>query len=210
MSIYPEKEVQLALLLTEKVTVPTKYSDSADVFLEKSANVLSERTGANEHTIKLEEGKQPSYSPIYSLGLVELETRKTYIKSNPANVFNQVSNSPASTLIIFVRKPNCSLCLCVDYQGLNNLTIKNWYPLPLIGKSLDWLSQAKQFTQLDLISAYHWIKIKEEDEWKTSFQTRYSYFEYQGMRYRLFNVPASFQGYINKILANKLDIFVIV
>ena len=65
--------------------MPTEYLDFADVFLEKSANVLPERTGANEHAIKLEKGKQPPYGPIYSLGPVELETLKTYIKTNLTN-----------------------------------------------------------------------------------------------------------------------------
>ena len=98
----------------------------------------------------------------------------------------------------------------MDYRGLNNLTIKNRYPLPLIGELLDRLAQAKPFTQLDLTSAYHRMRIKKGDEWKTAFQTRYGHFEYQVMPFGLSNAPASFQGYINKILTEKLDIFVIV
>ena len=137
MSIHPAKKAQLALLLTEEVTMLVKYSNFADVFSEKLANVLPERTEANEHAIKLEKGKQPPYGPIYSLGPVELETLKTYIKTNLANGFIRASKSPAGAPILFVRKPDGSLRLCVDYRGLNNLTIKNRYPLPLIGESLD-------------------------------------------------------------------------
>ena len=77
MTIHPAREAQLALLLAKKVTVPTEYSDFADIFSKKSANVLSEQTEANEHAIKLEEGKQLPYGPIYSLRPVELETLKT-------------------------------------------------------------------------------------------------------------------------------------
>ena len=154
--------------------------------------------------------KQPPYRPIYSLGLVELETLKTYIETNLANGFIRPSKSPASAPILFVCKPNGSLRLCVNYQGLNNLTIKNWYPLSLIGKSLDRLGQAKRFTQLDFTSVYHWMRIKKGDEWKTAFRTQYGHFEYQVISFRLSNAPASFQGYINKILAKKLDVFVIV
>ena len=143
MTIHSAKEAQLALLLTKKVTVPIEYLDFAYVFLEKSANVLPERTGANEHAIELEKGKQPPYEPIYSLGPVELKTFKTHIETNLANGFIRVSKSSAGAPILFVRKPNGSFCLCVDYQGLNNLTIKNWYPLLLIGKSLDRLGRAK-------------------------------------------------------------------
>ena len=89
MNIHLAKKAQLALLITKEVTVPIKYLDFADLFLEKLANVLSEQTRANEYAIKLEEGKQPPYGPIYSLGLVELKTFKTYIKTNLANGFIQ-------------------------------------------------------------------------------------------------------------------------
>ena len=88
--------------------------------------------------------------------------------------------------------------------------IKNRYLLPLIGKALDRWDRAKRFTQLDLTSAYHQMRIKEGDEWKTAFRTRYGHFEYYVMPFGLSNAPASFQGYINKILAKKLDVFVIV
>ena len=125
----------MALLLAKKVTVPAKYSDIANIFLGKSVNILPEQTGVNEHAIKLEKGKEPLYRPIYSLGPVELKSLKTYIETNMANNFIQASKLPASALILFVRKSNSSFCLCVNYWGLNNLTIKNWYLLLLIGKS---------------------------------------------------------------------------
>ena len=98
----------------------------------------------------------------------------------------------------------------MDYRGLNNITIKNLYPLPLIRESLDRLGQVRQFTQLDLINAYLWMRIHEGDKWKTAFQTRYGNFEYQVMLFGLSNAPATFQRYVNKILAKKFDIFVII
>ena len=139
-----------------------------------------------------------------------METLKAYIETNLANGFIRPSKSPAGAPILFDRKSDGSLRLCVDYRGLNNLTIKNRYPLPLVGESLDRLGRARRFTQLDLTSAYHRMRIREGDEWKTAFRTRYGHFEYQVMPFGLTNAPASFQGYINKILAEKLDIFVIV
>ena len=178
--------------------------------MAKNAAELPENTRMNEHAIKLEKGKQPLFEPIYSLGLVELETLKTYIEINLANDFIRPSKSPVGAPILFDRKPDGSLCLCVDYWGLNNITIKNRYPLPLIGESLDWLSQAKRFTQLDLTNTYHQMRIRESDEWKTAFWTRYGHFEYQVMPFSLSNAPATFQEYVNKILAEKFDIFVIV
>ena len=190
--------------------MPTKYSDFADIFSKKSINVLPERTGANEHAIKLKEGNQLPSGPIYILRSVELETLKTYIKTNLANAFIRALKSSTGAPILFVRKLNGSFRLCVNYQGLNNFTIKNQYPLSLISESLDWLGRAKQFTQLDLTSAYHWMRIKKGDKWKTVFQTWYGHFEYQIMPFGLSNASASFQGYINKILAKKLNIFVII
>ena len=135
---------------------------------------------------------------------------KTYIETNLKNGFIRPSKFPAGAPILFDKKPDGSFRLCVDYRGLNNLTIKNQYPLPLVGESLDRLGRARRFTQLDLTSAYHRMRIREGDEWKTAFRTRYGHFEYQVMPFGLTNAPAIFQGYINKILAEKLDIFVIV
>lgn len=86
------------------------------------------------------------------------------------------------------------------------MTRKNRYPLLLINKSLGRLDEAKQFTQLDLTSAYN----RERDEWKTAFRTSYDYFKYLVMPFDLFNALASFEGYDNKILRKKLDIIVLV
>ena len=207
--IYPDREAQIAFLLTKKVKILDKYSDFTNFFSKEKALVLPERTELNKHAIDLENGKQPPYGPIYSLGPIELETLKTYIKTHLKTGFIRPSKSPTDTPILFDKKLNGSFRLYVDYQGLNNLTIKNRYPLPLIGESLNRLGRAKRFTQLDLTSAYHRMRIKEGDEWKTAFRTRYGHFEYQVMPFGLSNAPASFQGYINKILAEKLNIFVI-
>ncbi len=171
---------------------------------------LPKNTGINEHVIELVEVKQLPYGPIYSLGPVELETLKAYIETHLKTGFIRPSKSSAGAPILFDKKPDGSLRFCVDYRGLNNLTIKNLYPLPLIGESLDRLGRAKRFTQLDLTSAYHRMRIQEGNKWKTAFCTRYGHFEYQVMSFGLSNAPASFQGYINKIPAEKLDIFVIV
>ena len=109
---------------------------------------------------------------------MELETLKTYIETHLKTGFIQLSKSPASAFILFDKKSDNSFCLCMDYWGLNNLIIKNQYLLPLIKKSLDWLNQAKRFTQLDLTSVYHQMRIKENDKWKTAFWTKYGHFKY--------------------------------
>ena len=95
---------------------------------------------------------------------MELETFQTYIETHLKTGFIRLSKSPVDAPILFDKKPDGSLCLCVDYWGLNNLMIKNPYPLPLIVESLDSLGRAKRFTQLDLNSAYHQRRIREGDE----------------------------------------------
>ena len=145
-------------------SIPTEYSDFADVFSPELASELPEHTGINDHAIELVDDRQPPYGPIYSLGPVELETLKTYIETNLKNGFIKPFKSPVRAPILFDKKLDGSLQLCVDYRGLNNLTIKNRYPLPLVGESLDRLGQARRFTQLDLTSAYHRMRIREGDE----------------------------------------------
>ena len=117
--------------------------------------MLPERTDLNRHAIKLEYDKQPLYGPFYSLGPVKLETLKTHIKIHLKTGFIQPSKSLAGAPILFNKKFDNSFRLCVNYWDLNNLTVKNRYLLPLIGKSLDRLGWAKKFTQLNLTSAYH-------------------------------------------------------
>ena len=146
MSIHPAREAQIASLIAEEVKIPTEYSDFADVFSEEKALVLPKRTNLNEHAIELKDGKQPPYGPIYSLGRVELETLKTYNETHLKPRFIWPSKSPAGAPILFDKKPDGSLRLCENYRGLNNLTIKNRYSLPLSGESLDRLGRAKQFT----------------------------------------------------------------
>ena len=212
MPVHSERQAQVgALLFDEAPTkVPAEYSDYSDVFSAENAAELPENTGMNEHAIELEEGKQPPFGPIYSLGPVELETLKTYIETNLANCFIRPFKSLAGALILFDWKPDRSFHFCVDYWGLNNITIKNRYLLPLIGELLDRLDWVRRFTQLDLTNAHYWMRICEGDEWKIAFRTRYGHFKYQVMPFGLSNAPAIFQEYVNKILAEKLDVFVIV
>ena len=212
LNIYPFNRSHISGLIAEEafMKVSAEYSDFADVFSPDLASELPEHNGINDHAIKLVDGQQPTYVYIYSLGLMELETLKTYIETNLAKKFIRPSKFPAGAPILFNQKLDSFLRLCVDYHGFNNLTIKNQYPFSMIGESLDELGRAKQFTQLDLISAYYWLRIRKEDKWKTTFRTRYGHFEYQVISFSWTNTLASFQGYIHKIFVEKLDIFIIV
>ena len=212
MPVHSKRQAQVGALLFDEASteILAEYSNYSDVFSVENAAELPENTGINEHAIKLEKSKQQLFGPIYSLGLVELETLKTYIKIDLANGFIRPSKSSAGAPILFNWKPDRSLRFYIDYWGLNNITIKNRYPLPLIDKLLDQFGRAKKFSQLDLTNTWYQMRICEGDEWKTAFRTQYKYFKYQVMPFGISNAPATFQGYVNKILAEKLDVFVIV
>ena len=138
MTIYPAKKTKIALLLAKKVIVPAEYLGFVNVFLDKLANILSKQIRANEHAIKLKQGKQSPYWPLYNLGsVVKFETLKFYVETNLANGFIKASKSPVGALILFVCNFNSSFYLCVDYQEANNLTIQNRYLLFLIEESLN-------------------------------------------------------------------------
>jgi hypothetical protein len=121
--------------------------------------------------------------------------------------FIRVSNSPASTPILFVRKPGGRLRFCVDYRGLNRITRKDRYPLPLIYETLQSVGRAKWFTKLDVVAAFHKIRIREGQEWMTAFRTRYGLFEWMVTPFGLANAPSTFQRYINWALRDYLDNF---
>ena len=189
--------------------IPSALSDFEDVFsLEEAATLPQNRD--TDHAIEIEEGKQPPYGPLYNLSPRELRILREYLKEALNKGWIRYSNSPAGAPILFVPKKDGSLRLCVDYRALNSVTIKDRCPLPLIGETLDRLCGARYYTRLDLKDAYHRLRIREGDEWKTAFRTRYGHFEYLVMPFGLANAPATFQAYINRALAGYLDTICVV
>jgi hypothetical protein len=184
--------------------IPDALSEYADVFDNKKAATLPNYK-SSDHAIPIQPGKEPPYGPLYTLSSRELQLLREYIEEALRKGWIRHSTSPAGAPIIFVPKKDGTLRLCVDYRGLNAVTIKDRCPLPLIGETLDRLSGAHYYTTLDLKDAYHRMRIKAGDEWKTAFRTRYGHFEYLVMPFGLTNAPASFQAYINKALSGHLD-----
>lgn len=133
------------MLKVEEVIILFEYADYTDVFSPDSVAELPKHTNINNHSIDLIDDKQPPYGPIYSLGPVELEMLKIYIETILANGFIKPSKSLAITLILIIHKKDGSFWLYINYQGLNNQTIKNRYLLPLIGKFFNHLGCVKCF-----------------------------------------------------------------
>ena len=194
------KDVDPALIL------PTQYHEYLDVFSRKDAKTLPPHRNY-DHAIELLPGKEPPYGPLYSMSRDESEELLRELKSQLDSGFIRASRSPAASPVLFVKKPGGGLRFCVDYRGLNAITVKNRYPLPLITETLARLSRARKYTKLDIISAFNRLRIKDGDEWKTAFRTRYGLFEYLVMPFGLCNGPASFQNFINDTLREYLDVF---
>ena len=188
--------------------IPHHYSEFQDLFEKEAADKLPAHQPW-DHTIPLQPGTTPPFGPIYSLSKVELDALRSYLDENLARGFIRPSASPAGSPILFVKKKNGELRLCVDFRGLNLITIKNRYALPLISELLDRLQGAKYFTKLDLRGAYNLLRIAAGEEWKTAFRTRYGHFEYLVMPFGLTNAPASFQDLVNHTLKQYLDFSVI-
>jgi hypothetical protein len=134
---------------------------------------------------------------LYSLSKTELKLLRKYLDEYLSRGWIRHLKSPARAPILFAKKQDGSIRLCVDYRGLNKVTVKNRHPLPLITESLDRLASARYYTKLDVKEAYHRIRIHEGDEWKTAFRTRYGHFECTVMPFGLTNAPAQFQAHIH-------------
>jgi hypothetical protein len=173
--------------------IPATYGEFVDVFSKDMAETLPPHRSTG-HAIDLEPGYNLPYGRIYNLSEFELRTLKAYIEANLANGFIQLSSSPAAAPILFAKKKDGGLRLCVDYRALNLATVKNPYPLPLIPEMLDRVREARIFTKLDLRGAYNLIRIKEGDEYMAAFRTRYGQFEFRVMPFGLTNAPATFQS----------------
>ena len=172
--------------------IPPEYHNYADVFSKVKASELPPHCKYNLK-IDLEEGTLPPLGTIYSLSPVELEALRTFIDKNLCTGFIQPSSSPHAAPVLFVKKKDGSLWLCIDFHGLNKISKKDRYPLPLISDLLDSPSCAKIYTKIDLRHAYHLVRIAPGDEWKTTFRTPYGSYEWLVMPFGLTNTPAAFQ-----------------
>ena len=140
------------------------------------------------------------YEPLYNLSETELSTLRDYLNMNLVTEFICRFISPAEALILFMKKKDDTLCLCVDYWSLNAIMIQDRYLLSLISEILDRLVRVRWFMCLDVIAVYNLLRIKAEQKWMTAFCTRYRNFEYTVMPFELCNAPVTFQSYVNRAL----------
>jgi hypothetical protein len=139
--------------------------------------------------------------------LVELKKQIAELQSKG---FIRPSSSPWGVPVLFVEKKDGTQWMCVDYRSLNEVTIKNKYPLPRIENLFDQLKGASVFSKIDLRSGYHQLKIRESDIPKITFRIRYGLYEYTVMSFGLTNAPAYFMYLMNKVFVEYLDKFVVV
>ena len=204
--LHPKPTCPADYLASLRDSVPKPYHDLLEAFSKKAADSLPPH-----HAYDLSINSclaLPRLSGLFTLSETELSTLRTWIKDNLDKGFIRRSTSSAGSPILFVKKKDGSLRLCVDYRGLNAITLKNRYPLPLISETLDRLREAKLFTALDLRGAYNLLRIAPGDEWKTAFRTRYGLFECMVVPFGLTNAPAAFQHLMNDIFRDILDIYV--
>jgi hypothetical protein len=160
--------------------------------------------------IELLLGTTPIAKRPYRMGVDELEELKKQIKELQNKGFIHPSSSPWRAPVIFVDKKDGTQRMCVDYRSLNEVTIKNKYPLPRIDDLFDQLRGACVFSKIDLHSGYHQLKIRASDIPKIVFTTRYGLYEYIVMSFGLTNAPAYFMYLMNKVFMEYLDKFVVV
>ncbi|GJT47862.1 putative nucleotidyltransferase, ribonuclease H [Tanacetum coccineum] len=155
-----------------------------------------------EFNIELIPGAEPISKAPYRMAPIELKELKDQLQELLERGFIRPSVSPWGAPVLFVKKKDGSMRLCIDYRELNKITICNRYPLQLQG--------AKHFSKIDLRSGYHQLRVKEQDISKTAFRTRYGHYEFLVMPFGLTNAPAVFMDLMNRVFHEFLDKFVIV
>ena len=204
------KQINLATIKLTNSTLSEEYRDFMKLFADKASEETLSAHQSWDHRILIIEDKISEKTSIYSLSSEKLEALCTYLNENLKKRFIRKSQSLTGYSILFISKKNKTLWLCVNYWGLNNITVKNSYSLSLILKLQDWLQGAKIFSKFDISDTYNQILIKSGEEWKEVMRTCFELYKYLVMSFELTNTPVTFQTYINNILRKHLDVFVVI
>ncbi|KAJ0588184.1 putative nucleotidyltransferase, Ribonuclease H [Helianthus annuus] len=178
----------------EDIPIISKYPD---VFPDELPGLPPERQV--EFRIDILPGVAPIARAPYRLAPTEMKELRTQLDDLLEKGFIQPSSSPWGAPILFVKKKDGSMHICIDYCELNKVTIKNRYPLPRIDDLFDQLQGASFFSKIDLRSGYHQLKVRTEDVPKTAFRMRYGHYEFLVMPFGLTNAPAAFMDLMNRL-----------
>ena len=196
---------QIAALLPEEIR------DMVKLFSDEDGTQLPPQRKDLDHAINLktdDQGREMTapWGPLYGMSREELLVLRKTLSQHMEKGWIRASSSSASAPVLFVRKANGDLRFCCDYRAINAMTQQDRYPLPLIKETLRDIGEAKWYTKVDIRSAFHRLRIRKGDEWKTAFRTRFGLYEWLVTPFGLAGAPASFQRFINHILRDRLGI----
>lgn len=204
------KEYLTAAELEKKL--PPELKDMAPLFNKREAEELPPHREGIDHHIDIR--KKPDgtpcalpWGPLYSMSKEELLVLRKSLDELQGKGYIRPSTSEAAAPVLFVRKPGGGLRFCCDYRALNAITTQDRYPLPLIPETLRNLTGSTWLTKVDVVAAFHKIRMAVGDEHKTAFRTRFGSFEWLVCPFGLSGAPATFQRYINTLLRKFLDDF---
>lgn len=205
---------QLEMIRTAKimaVSLPEALRGLERAFDPDDDESLPPHRGSADHAIELEvdkDGNAPRvpWGPLYSMSRQELLALRKTLMELMSKGYVRASSSAARAPVLFVKKADGGLRFCCDYRGLNAITKKDRYPLPLIHETLRTLTGMTYFSKVDVRAAFNKLRVRAGDEWKTAFGTRFGLFEWTVLPFGLSGGPATFQRYINNTLREFLDI----
>ena len=208
-SVVSTPQVKVSNSKTKEEILSNKlYEEYSDVFPDDLPKCLPPKRHV-DHKIDMVDGSSPIAKQAYRMSPKDLDELKKQLDDLISHGFIQPSISPYGAPVLFVKKKDGSMRLCIDYRALNKSTIKNSYPLPRIDELLDRLGGCKYFSKIDLRSGYYQVRISEEDIYKTAFRTRYGHYEFTVLPMGLTNAPATFMRLMQDIFIDYLDKFVI-
>jgi len=190
--------------------VPEWLHEYGNVFSKHKSERMPLRKPYDYAIDFMEGAKLPKLAKVYLLEIAERNSLDTWIDEELRKGYIRPSTSPIAAPFFFVKKHDGSLRPAMDYRALNEITVKNRYPIPRIADLIESLSKASIFTKIDLRWGYNNVCIKEENKWKTAFITRRGLFEATVMYFGFSNVPATFQSMMNDILGDLIRIRLVI
>jgi hypothetical protein len=188
--------------------VPLEYHEFLDIF-SKKASERTPKTQPWDHAVDLKPDFVPKKGQLIPLSMTEQHKVKGFVEDQLAKGYIRPSKSLQTSPVFFISKKDGKKCIVIDYRYLNEGTVKNNYPLPLISQIVDKLKGSKIFIKMDLRWGYNNMRIKKEDEWKGAFVCHLGSFEPTVMYFGMYNSPATFQQMMNEICADMTDVVII-